>query len=90
MVEAEEPKSSGTRLAPYIQKMFWSMKKKIPISQFQVLNHLPLWHFPSIVENSLSGDFIMINIRSLFKPMTNEVWIKNAKTDVVTEKFWLI
>ena len=34
MVEAEEPKSSGTRLAPYIQKMFWSMKKKIPISQF--------------------------------------------------------
>lgn len=43
-----------------------------------------------LVENTLSGEFIMINIRSLFKPMTNEIWIKSAKTDVVTEKFWLI
>ena len=32
----------------------------------------------------------MINIRSLFKPATNEIWIKSAKTDVVSEKFWLI
>ena len=64
------------------------MKKKIPTSQFQVLIFYPLWSF--IVENTLSGDFITINIRSLFKPMTNEIWIKSAKTDVVTEKFWLI
>jgi len=32
----------------------------------------------------------MINIRSLFKPAANEIWIKSAKTDVVSEKFWLI
>ena len=32
----------------------------------------------------------MITIRSLFKPSTNEVWLKHAAKDQTTEKFWLV
>ncbi|CDW77077.1 oligopeptidase b [Stylonychia lemnae] len=40
------------------------------------------------VENTLSGDFIMINIQSNFSPKTNEIWIKNAHQR--QERFWLV
>ena len=30
----------------------------------------------------------MINISSTFKPLTNEIWMRNAKSE--KEKFWLI
>lgn len=32
----------------------------------------------------------MITIRSLFKPQTNEVWVRHASKDFATEKFWLV
>jgi hypothetical protein len=87
MEGAEEPRFSGINWAHFIAKMFLSMRKRIQTSQYQVLS-IP--SFILIVENTLSGDYIMINIRSLFKPSTNEIWIKNAATDVQQEKFWLI
>ena len=43
-----------------------------------------------LVENTLSGDYIMITIRSLFKPTTNEVWMKHAGKEQSLEKFWLV
>ena len=46
--------------------------------------------FTVSVENTLSGEFVKINIKSLFKPSTNEIWIKHAGKDVVSEKFWLL
>jgi len=41
-----------------------------------------------IVENTLSGDYIMINIESNFSPKINEIWIKNAHNR--QERFWLV
>ena len=40
------------------------------------------------VTNTLSGDFVAIDIRSTFKPYTNEVWLRNVKQK--DEKFWLV
>ena len=40
------------------------------------------------VSNTLSEDFVMVNIETTFMPKTNEVWIKNAAN--LEEKFWLI
>ena len=46
------------------------------------------------VENTLSQDFVIINIKSTFKPYTNEIWIRNAEKieegSDQSEKFWLI
>lgn len=44
--------------------------------------------FSVSVENTLSSDYIMIKIRSLYKPTTNEVWLKHAGKDA--DKFWLV
>ena len=38
----------------------------------------------------MSGDYIMINIRSQFKPSTNEIWLKHAGKESELEKFWLV
>jgi protease II len=46
--------------------------------------------FKVSVENTLSGEYIMIKIESLFKPSTNEVWLKHAGKDAQFEKFWLV
>ena len=40
------------------------------------------------VSNTLSGDFVTVNIESNFKPYTNEVWVRNASSK--NEKFWLV
>ena len=40
------------------------------------------------MENTLSGEFVTITIKSLFKPSTNEVWLKHAGKE--EEKFWLV
>lgn len=40
------------------------------------------------LENTLSSDFIKIEITSTFKPKTNEVWLRNASN--INEKFWLV
>ncbi len=66
------------------------MRKRIQISQFQVHFCFVFIDIFFVVENTLSGEYMMINIRSLFKPSTNEIWIKNSSTDVQQEKFWLI
>ena len=41
-----------------------------------------------VVENSLSKEFILINIKSMFKPSTNEIWIKNVNKE--RDRFWLV
>lgn len=40
------------------------------------------------VSNTNSQDFIKIDIRSTFKPNTNEVWLRNTGAD--NAKFWLV
>lgn len=44
--------------------------------------------FSVSVSNTLSGNFVKVNIQSTFKPRTNEVWLRNA--DNKAEKFWLV
>jgi protease II len=39
------------------------------------------------VENTLSGEFVLLKISSTFQPSCNEVWIKSSKDD---SKFWLV
>lgn len=36
----------------------------------------------------MSGEYVMIKIRSTFKPQTNEIWIKNSHDD--KGHFWLV
>ena len=45
-------------------------------------------NFNVSVCNTNSKEFVMINISSTFKPKTNEIWVRNAKSE--KEKFWLI
>eukprot|EP00347_Sterkiella_histriomuscorum_P005460 403356529 len=40
------------------------------------------------VQNTLSNEYIVINIKSTFKPTTNEIWIKNGSKR--QERFWLV
>jgi len=44
--------------------------------------------FSVTVSNSLSGDFVIVNIESNFKPKTNEIWLRNSSSP--KEKFWLV
>ena len=38
------------------------------------------------VSNTLSGEFVKVNICSTFKPETNEIWLKSKEN----KKFWLV
>jgi protease II len=40
------------------------------------------------LSNSLSTDFVMVEIASTFQPRTNEIWMRNAANK--NEKFWLV
>ena len=40
------------------------------------------------VSNTLSEEFVMVNVESTFKPRTNEVWVRNTRSDEA--KFWLV
>ena len=40
------------------------------------------------VSNTLSAEFVKVTIESSFKPRTNEVWLRNAKSK--KDKFWLV
>lgn len=40
------------------------------------------------VSNTLSEEFILINIATTFMPKSNEIWVKNSSN--LDEKFWLI
>ena len=40
------------------------------------------------VSNSLSEEFVMININTTFLPRSNEIWLKNSHD--IKEKFWLV
>ena len=44
--------------------------------------------FAVTVENTLSKEFVMLKITSTFKPVCNEVWIKNVTE--AKSKFWLV
>lgn len=45
-------------------------------------------NFRVAVENTLSGEFILLSIESTFKPRCNEIWVKSAKE--VDSKFKLV
>ena len=48
------------------------------------------------VETSLSKDFIMLNVKTVFEPYCNEIWVRNADYDLgqqslrTRNKFWLV
>lgn len=44
--------------------------------------------FAVTVENTLSKEFVVLKIASTFKPVCNEVWIKNVTE--AKSKFWLV
>ena len=52
--------------------------------------------FSVSVENSLSKDLIQLNVRTVYKPYSNEIWLRNADFDLQVEehskrnKFWLM
>ena len=87
MVAHVEPESTAISWGPFIVMMFSSTRRKARTSTFLVcyksLNH-------HLVENTLSGEYVMITITSLFRPTTTEVWMKHAGKDMRTEKFWLM
>lgn len=43
--------------------------------------------FSVTVENTLSKEYILLNISSTFEPKCNEIWIRNAQDN---SKFWLV
>jgi protease II len=87
MVGPVEPESSATSWVPFIARMSSFTRRKTRISTFLVSQKSLIQH---LVENTLSGDYVMITITSLFRPTTTEVWMKHAGKDMRTEKFWLV
>ena len=79
--------STATSWGPFMAKMSSYTKRKTRtltslVSLTRLIHHL--------VENTLSGDYVIITITSLFRPTTTEVWMKHAGKDMRTEKFWLV
>jgi hypothetical protein len=87
MVGPVEPESIATSWGPFISKMSSFTRRKTQTSTSLVCLISLIHH---LVENTLSGDYVMITITSLFRPTTTEVWMKHAGKDMSTEKFWLV